>query len=64
MLSILVAVWFGAGSAVALGAFSLTPDGFPTEALLGRVSREEFRRTGIPDYTAIAFFDAQTRGTD
>jgi hypothetical protein len=60
----LVAVWFGAGIVVAIGAFSLTPDRFPAEVLLGRESREEFRRTGIPDYAAIAYFDAQTRGTD
>jgi hypothetical protein len=63
VMTALLAAWGGAGIAVGVGAFSLTPEHFPTDVLLGRESREEFRHA-IPNYSAIAFFDQQTRGTD
>ena len=59
-----VAVLGASGAVITVAAFSLTPEHFPTNVLLGRETAAEYRERWIPNRGAIAFFDEVTRGTD
>ncbi len=60
----LVGTWFAACVVVSLASFSLLPEHFPRDVLLGRQSREEYRERWVPNYVAIRAFDRLTGGTD
>jgi hypothetical protein len=63
VMTLLIAVWFGAGTTVGFAAFSLVPGHFPTDVLLGRETADEYRERAIPNYEAIRYFDEVTRDT-
>ena len=64
VLTGLVGAWFAAGVVVSFASFSLLPEHFPTDVLLGRESREAYRERWVPNYVAISAFDRLTRGSE